>query len=181
MGPSNRHWGCSDPWQSRWKWEFRRAHQVSGNVFGAASWLGLLTCCTPRVWSTLWYPMWAISNKYSNCLNFHCFSNKYCSVENESLPDYTTCFLFDGVVESLINVYLSFSINFMLKRIWFWETDDVTGSCWNSWKFYRSATWRRFLWWISCKGAWKDGSSMIWQNARSDVLKSRCLEKLQFM
>lgn len=76
-------------------------------------------------------------------------------------PDYTTCFLFDGVVESLINVYL-------LRRIWFWETEDVTGSCWNSWKFYRSATWRRFLWWISCKGAWKDGSSMIWQNARSD-------------
>ena len=40
-------------------------HQVSGNVFGVASWLGLWTCCTPRVWSTLtlWYPMWAISNK----------------------------------------------------------------------------------------------------------------------
>lgn len=85
MGPLNRHWGCSDPWQSRWKWEFRSAktwrtcaaHQVSGNVFGVASWLGLSTCCTPRVWSG---PHWHYDircgrSQTNNCLNFHCFSN----------------------------------------------------------------------------------------------------------
>ena len=61
--------------------------------------------------------MWAISFFF----NFHRFSNNYGSVENESLPDYATCFLFDGVVESLITVYFSFSIIFRLRRIWIWE------------------------------------------------------------